>query len=196
MGRAGGPLPSLARDFVHFGNFDFRTRLGASFASWYEVCAYGFDTNADFNQGFASCPSSLTQPDEHGNFPCISYTAPDAVAWQDTNMPPAHGQGTFAAFAQGCGNVHFPPNARDHYDDGDACAVMSTCEHYGLHDGPDGADAQEPYTDAKSRRYDALLPDCEGGWQIYWRQSFPGLGNRATGDDGHAIPSWWPYLFY
>ena len=196
MGRDGGPLPALARDFVHFGNFDFRKRLGASFSSWYELCAYGFDTNPTYNKSFAMCPSPLSGADEHGNLPCISYSGEDAVAWQDTNQPATHGQGSFAAFEQGCGNVHFPPNARDHYDDTDACGVASTCEHYGLHDGPGGADAKELYRDVKSQRYDPLLPDCQGGWQIYWRQSFPGLGTRATGADGHAMKSWWPYLFY
>ena len=38
--------------------------------------------------------------------------------------------------------------------------------------------------------------DCGGGWQVYWRQSFPGLGNQAIGADGRPMKNWWPFLFY
>jgi hypothetical protein len=74
--------------------------------------------------------------------------------------------------------------------------VLSTCEHYGLGDGPNGSDLQEPYTNEKSQRYDALEPDCGGGWQVYWRQSFPGVHSPAKGKDGLPMKNWWPFAFY
>ena len=41
-----------------------------------------------------------------------------------------------------------------------------------------------------------MFPDCGGGWQIYWRQSIPGLGTRAKNADGSTMKNWWPLLFY
>jgi hypothetical protein len=122
---------------------------------------------------------------------CVTFTSDNALTWK------ASGQtGAIAPYDQACGSVHFPPNARGHYDDQDPQAVLSTCEHFGLKDGPAGADGTEEYTDAKSQKYDSLAPDCEGGWQVYWRQSFPGLGNHAVGADGKPMKNWWPFLYY
>jgi hypothetical protein len=39
-------------------------------------------------------------------------------------------------------------------------------------------------------------PDCGGGWQIYWRQSMPGLANRGRNMDGTETKNCWPLLFY
>lgn len=123
---------------------------------------------------------------------CLTYLGPNAVTWKMGN-----GQtGTFDPFDQGCGNVHFPPNARKHYDDQNSYAVLSRCEHFGLGDAGGGKDKQELYTNMKSAMYDGLAPDCGGGWLVYWYQSFPGLNNPAKLPDGMAIPNWWPYLFY
>ena len=44
--------------------------------------------------------------------------------------------------------------------------------------------------------YDGVAPDCEGGWLVYWYQSFPGYQNPAKDKDGQGIPNWWPFLFY
>jgi hypothetical protein len=122
---------------------------------------------------------------------CVTFTGSDALTWN------VNGQtGTMSPYGGGCGSVHFPPNARAHYDDQNAFGVLSTCEHYGLHDGPGGKDMAVIYTDAKSQMYDALEPDCEGGWQVYFRQSFPGLGNKATGADMAPMKNWWPYEYY
>jgi len=123
---------------------------------------------------------------------CVDFTGPNALTWHDSRGM----TGTIAQYDQGCGSVHFPPNARAHYDDQNPFAVLSTCEHYGLHDGAGGADATELYTNARSQRYDALEPDCEGGWQVYWRQSFPGYRNPATDASGAAMKNWWVYEFY
>jgi hypothetical protein len=121
---------------------------------------------------------------------CITYTGPSSLTWKVGGA-----SGTIAAYDQGCGNVHFPPNARAHYDENDD-AVLSTCEHYGLGGGADGRDASEPFSRAKYARYEAMAPDCGGAWQLYWRQSFPGLRNAAKDPRGKPMKNWWPYLFY
>ncbi len=122
---------------------------------------------------------------------CITWTGDNAFTWN------VNGQtGSVARFDQGCGNVHFAPNARHDYDDTNTMPVLSTCEHFGLGDGPDGTDTREPWSAAKKERYEQLAPDCEGAWQVYWRQSFPGLGNNAKRSDGGKMKNWWPYLYY
>jgi hypothetical protein len=45
-------------------------------------------------------------------------------------------------------------------------------------------------------RYRDLAPDCMGRWVVYWRQNMPGLDNTALDDEGRAMKSWWPFLFY
>src|SRR5205814_7041980 len=42
-------------------------------------------------------------------------------------------------------NVHFPPNGRRDYDLDNPQPVMSTIEHYRLHDGPGGKDLAESW---------------------------------------------------
>jgi hypothetical protein len=105
------------------------------------------------------------------------------------------GTGTFNPFDQGCGNVHFPPNATEQYDYGNATAVQADCEHFGLHDGPQGQDVKDTYTATTVAALEGRFPECGGGWLVYWYQSFPGLTNHATWGAA-PIKNWWPYLFY
>jgi hypothetical protein len=157
-------VPAFSAGFVPFANLDLN-RFGASFPpSAYDI----------------SCPADSPL--------CISYPTDNAMAFP-------YGTGTLTAspLDQGCGNVHFPPNARGNYDDHNPQAVRSTCESFGL---GTGKDRPLPYTDAKSQRYDGIAPDCEGGWQVYWRQSFPGFATTAAGRDRAPLRNWWPYLFY
>jgi len=125
------------------------------------------------------------------NASCITFTSDNSLIWSVNNQA-----GSIPTYNQGCGSVHFPPNARGGYDDQNPSPVLSTCENYGLRNGGGGADAREEYTDAKSGRYDSIAPDCEGGWQVYWRQSFPGLQNPAFDRAGGPMKNWWPFLFY
>ena len=101
---------------------------------------------------------------------CITWTGDDALTWKLGGKT-----GAIARYGQGCGNVHFAPNARGHYDENDI-EVLSICESW------DTGGAPEPFSRKKYAAYDAIAPDCGGGWQIYWRQSF--------------ARTWWPYLFY
>jgi hypothetical protein len=121
---------------------------------------------------------------------CLTFTGPNAVTWKVGEET-----GSIAALDQACGNVHFAPNARAHYDENES-EVLSTCEHFGLHDGAGGRDAAELFSRAKYARYEKLAPDCGGAWQVYWRQSFPGLANQAKDKAGQPVRNWWPYLFY
>lgn len=95
------------------------------------------------------------------------------------------------------GNVHFPPNARQHYDQRNNTAVMSTIENWRMRNGENGKDKAEPWKAHDiPRKNEKLAPDCMGPWLIYWRQNMPGLDNEALDDEGKPMKNWWPFLFY
>jgi len=166
-------LPYLKANFTHFANFDLDKRLGASFPHWY------------------ACAPIKGRDLQQFDYPCVN-----TVAWECSNQSP--GNGTFDPFNQGCGSVHYPPNARYGYDDGNTAEVQTTCEHYGLKDGDGGKDATDLYKAAKALQYEGRFGglSCQGGWMVYWRQNFPGLDNKATGVDGKPMLNWWPFLYY
>jgi hypothetical protein len=156
--------------FLPFANFDMKTRYGAPFNDWYGECPQGSSN-------------------------CITYPGPNAVTYsQGGTAPPV----TIDPFNQGCGNAHFPPNGRQNYDQTNTFTVMSTCEHYGLHDGPDGKDLQTPYDVSKLAAWRAKygVGPTGGAWYMYWFQSFPGVNNKATLPDGTPMKNWWVYLYY
>jgi hypothetical protein len=180
----GGPLPRLSPLFQPFGNFDLDKRFGVRFHSWYDICS---------DQAPKGSPPNTPVP------ACVTFADNNDLEWIDTDYTGGwstdnEGSGYMGPYDQGCGNVHFPPNAQRPYDYDNGYGVLSRCEHYGLHDGPSGGDATEIYTNAKARKYESAYP--EGGWQIYWRQNFPGLGNQAYDDQWIWMKNWWPYLFY
>jgi hypothetical protein len=100
-------------------------------------------------------------------------------------------------FFTNCGDSEFPPNATGRTDFENRTPAPAVCAHYGLHDAADGSDLRESYSfdtiAALSTRYSA---DCGAPWQIYWRQSMPGLDNQAEAQDGTPMKNWWPFLFY
>jgi hypothetical protein len=161
-------IPDLAADLPAFLNRDFQTRFGASFASWDELC--------------------------DGVQPCVSYPTPTTAMGVDL----AGRVFSFDPFTQGCGTRLFPPNATFRYDYANASPVDSRCGHFQLKDDPEtGGDLSEPYSDASVAAYTAIYGrDCGGGWQMYWRQSLPGYGNKAWSGAGKRMRNWWPYLFY
>jgi hypothetical protein len=123
--------------------------------------------------------------------PCLTFPSNNSVTYP--------GGMTISPFDQGCGNAHFPPNATRHYDKANAGEVLSTCEHYGLHDGPGGKDLQTPYSFKTLDRWkdNPVARAMPGGaWFLYWWQSWPGYGNKATMPDGSPMKNWWVYLYY
>jgi hypothetical protein len=106
--------------------------------------------------------------------------------------------GTMSPYDQGCGNAHCPPNFGSQYDYGLATPVLESCEHYGLHDGPGGADLEDVYTYPRAQQLYQSLPAWSTGveWFLYMRQSFPGLDNPAYDTAGVPMKNWWPFLFY
>ncbi|HVV49807.1 MAG TPA: hypothetical protein VHO06_09125 [Polyangia bacterium] len=155
------------------------------------------DANAFLNQNFRSqfgvtfnswseiCASS----------PCVDY--PNPMRARSTS-----GDATtfdIDPFSQGCGSSLFPPNATAPDDFEDATQVNARCEHFGLHDGSDGMDQYQPYSNAVVANYDQMYTgnsQCPAGWQVYWRQSMPGYQNQAIAGDGTPMKNWWPMLFY
>jgi hypothetical protein len=100
------------------------------------------------------------------------------------------------AFFDECDKPEHPPNA-DKWDCKNRTVVQPRCAHYGLRDARDGGDLLEPYSyDAVESFASRYSTDYGGPWQIYWRQSMPGLYNPAFAEDGSPMKNWWPFLFY
>ena len=172
-------IPLLRKQAGRFLNWDLTTRVKAPFSNFYSAC------NSNGTQ--------LTD--------CIVWDSQIAVrsgasAARSFNIPD---------MSAGCGNAHFYANTtgtvlvrRQHPDP----TVLSSCEHYGLHDGTGGKDLTTTYTNAMTdslARGPAPAPsddDCGGHGTSYLYQSFPGSGTLSTNDDGTPMHNWWVYLFY
>jgi hypothetical protein len=173
-----GALPLLKKQAARFLNWDLNTRVGAPFSNFYSAC------NSNGTQ--------LT----------------DCMVWQ-SNIHMVSGASASKAFdiadmSGGCGNAHFYANTTGTYSydantpDND---VLSSCEHYGLHDGANGKDMTTDYTNKMTDTYasqqtGATEDDCGGHGTSYLYQNFPSYGTAAKNDDGTAMHNWWPYLFY
>jgi hypothetical protein len=171
----GNAVPNVNRFYAALYNRDFGQRFGTFFNSWYDISVNG----------------SMT--------PFLSYPTNQSVSWF---CPPDTGcagqQGTISPFTQGCGNAHYPPNASNSYDYQNTTTVLTRCEHYGLHDGPNGKDLTSPYSvQTLANLTQQFGNGINGGaWQLYLFQSTPGVGSRALTDDGVHIKNFWPYLYY
>jgi hypothetical protein len=163
-------LPAFTKVGATFFNFDFNTRFGASFSSFYAVCPY--DNRICINWQSNIHASSGVSSSQAFDFPDMSA---------------------------GCGNVHFPPNATTQYTTGNT-TVLTSCENYGLHNGTSGKDLTTPYTDAiAAADYQGkagVASDCGGTQPTYIFASMPGLGNVAKAADGTPMKNWWVYDFY
>ena len=100
------------------------------------------------------------------------------------------------SFFANCGDAEFPPNANGRDDFENRTPAQAVCAHYGLRDAADGSDRRESYSFDTVSSLAPRYPDCGGAWQVYWRQSMPGLANQAHAEDGTAMKNWWPFLFY
>ena len=119
--------------------------------------------------------------------PCVDYPSATSAHYKISPVV----EGTLDPFDPVCGNVHWPPNGRQHYDLSSPHEVMTTCAHY-----RDGTGESEPYTSSLHQAYAKLAPDCMGPFIVWWRQNIPGLDNDALDDGGQPMLNWWPFLFY
>jgi hypothetical protein len=171
-------IPLLRKQAGRFLNWDLMARVAAPFNNFYSACS--------------SNGSQLTD--------CIVWDSQIAVrsgpsAARTFNIPDMSG---------GCGNAHFYANTTGTYSY-DARTpdptVLSSCEHYGLHDGANGKDMTTTYTNAMTDTYanqqtGASDDDCGGHGTSYLYQNFPNYGTTAKNDDGTPMHNWWVYLFY
>jgi hypothetical protein len=177
-------IPYLTDNARDFFNGEFKSLDGATFDSWAQLIATGPGGWCSETMPCISYPSERPMP---ASVPIASGTFPDGSTW------------TMSPFHQGCGGAHFPSNARFMWDYANTQAVRSRCEHYALHDAS-GDDALVGYSSdlASVSAYAQQFGDsgCGPGWQIYLRQSMPGLHNPARATDGSPMKNWWPFLFY
>jgi hypothetical protein len=121
----------------------------------------------------------------------VRYPSPDraVVQWRG-------GEIVLSNYVAEGGNVHWPPNGRQHYDLANTNAVMSTIEDWMIGSGPGGKDIARPWSNSAFAQYRKLAPDCDGPWLVYWRQNMPGLRNKQRDEAGVPMKNWWPFLFY
>jgi hypothetical protein len=178
-------VPQLGKQASRFLNWDLDIRADAPFQNFYSACS----SNA------------------------IQLT--DCIVW-DSNIRARSGASASRSFdiadmSGGCGNAHFYANTTGTYSY-DAKTpdpeVLTSCENYGMHNGPGGKDLTTPYTNAMTDEFygrsssdcpvdrPACDDDCGGHGTTYLYQNFPGPGTQATNDDGTPMHNWWVYLFY
>ncbi len=157
------------------GAIPYFTRYFSEFA--------GFDLKNRFNFPF----NSLYER----NGTELEYPHPDQIQYTWQGKP-----AKYLNYYTVGGNVHFAPNARHGYDLTNTEPVLSTIEHYRLKDGPDERDLKEPWSIQSIQKYNAIAPDCQGPWVVYWRQNFPGYNTACLDDYRKPMKSWWPFLFY
>jgi hypothetical protein len=119
--------------------------------------------------------------------PCLGYPDETTVEYNVSESL----KGTITHYDPVCGNVHWPPNARLHYDLSGTNTVQSSCTHW-----RDGSGEKEGYDGSQHRAYDTAAPDCMGPFLMWWRQNIPGYANTLGDDDGNRMLNWWPFLFY
>jgi hypothetical protein len=170
-------LESLAHGFEQLANH--RPPLIPYLAAHFPGFA-GFDLERRYKLRFSSwyfCPF---------NVDCLSYPTPSSVSYQVGAE-----KGTIQSYDPVCGNVHFPPNARRHYDLDNPQPVLSSCESYAT-----GVGGKQEFTIARFAPYQTLGQDCMGAFLVYFWQNVPGHDAKAIGLDGKPMLSWWPFIYY
>lgn len=179
---AGCFLESLSHGFESIGawNPGQIRYLSRYFIPW---AAYDLDTRYGLSwESWYACPIG----DD-----CLSYPTETSAAYDVEGVA-----GTLDPYDPVCGNVHWPPNARHHYDLDSPFVVQSTCLGWRRGEGPGGADLPRPFTSNVFRRYRRLAPDCMGEWLVWWRQNVPGPDSGLLDDHGDPMLSWWPFVYY
>ncbi len=169
MGRDRSLIPYLAPYFINFAGFDLNTRYGLPFDTWY------------------ACHNEPEKPGDPPP-PCLVYPTESSVRYDLRNLGRT---GIVDPYDPICGNVHFAPNGRSHYDLESPYPVRTSCGHF-----RDGSGQTDLFTTAAFAPYESLASDCDGPFLVWWRQNMPGLDNLAKDDQGQSMLNWWPFLFY
>ncbi len=143
----------------------------------------GFDLNTRYGLPFESW-YACSEPY------CLSYSSPTSMSYLVGSNT-----GSIDPYFAVCGNAHFPPNARGHYDVTHDQPVAASCESYRRQGGP-GSDPTEPTSVSQWAKYEPIAGDCTGQWLVYLWQSFPGPERIAKDASGQPMKNWWPFLFY
>jgi hypothetical protein len=178
-------IPMLGKQAKRFLNWDLNTRVAAPFSNFYSAC------NSNSTQ--------LT----------------DCIVW-DSQIHARSGASASRSFdipdmSAGCGNAHFYPNTTGTYSyDANMPdpTVLTSCENYGMKNGPDGKDLTTTYNNAMTDMFygrstnncpanqPSCNDDCGGHGTTYLYQNFPNYGTQARNDDNTPMQNWWVYLFY
>jgi hypothetical protein len=164
------PLPALREWFLPFAGYNFDTRYGLPFWTFYAL----------------GCPT----PEE--NPACVDYPT-------TTHMHATFSGNPFDVdpFDPACGNVHWAPNSVRNYDYYKDRQVTTSCIGFGRHQGPGGSDATTVVDQqAWETPFSAFDDDCGGRFLIWWYQNMPGFGSGETFKDGRSMKSPWPFLYY
>ena len=179
----GFDIPSVAPYFREFADFDLDTKYSLPFNSWYAL------------------PISNPDPPQPDS-PCdyIRWTSPTSIEWTSVPKPAVCTtqvpRTPLNPYNPVCGSVHFPPNARRHYDEFNTFAVLSTCQGWRRHEGAGGRDLERNFSLSNFSQYNNLASDCEGGFQVWWRQNMPGYNSGLKDDANQPMLSWFPFLYY
>jgi hypothetical protein len=167
-------VPYLRENASRFFYFGMEQRYGLGYDRLYDMaCAGNQDSTIFASNGCLSFP----QPTH------LVFDPKDA---QDPSLD-------FDGFGQGCGDVHHPANIAW----SDSLVAATACEGYGLGQGESGADATTDFTLQRAHDlFGGMDDDCGGHWQLYMRQSMPGLGNQAHAEDGAPMLNWWTFWYY
>jgi len=153
-------------------------------AKWF-VPFGGFDFNTRYGLPFSSLYAASCT-----GLTCFSYPTSSSAVFKS-------GSTTYNVplYEPVCGNVHFPPNARDDYDHINSAQVLSSCQDFGRHSGPGGADAKTLVNNSTWALY-STYDDCSGPFLVWWMQNMPQSGSGQTYADGSPMPGFWPFMFY
>lgn len=173
-------LESLSHSFERMGDSGVIPYLRTYFLEY-----AGFDFDKRFHTPFNSLYAANLGKER------ITYPNPTTMI-----VPHAGKMIRVVDYVATCGNVHFMPNGRSHYDLESALPVMSTIESWRMRTGPNHTDLAKPWTPQAITAYRQDAPDCMGPWLVYWRQNMPGLNNKAIDNEGKPMKNWWPFLFY
>jgi hypothetical protein len=160
-------VPALSDWFLPFANFDLGEREGLPMGDAYGIACTGAPPEPEWGPG------------------CIRYESPERAVIEHA------GQSLVVDEWDGrCGNVHFPPNGRSHYDTIHQEGARSTCTTFGRTGTPKVIDA------SRWSELEPLAPDCGGGYLTWWFRQMPQHGTAHAFDDGSTMRSVWPFFFY